>query len=271
MMMGLGYSIPALALRRPADAGPAPFSPRQVAPGAFFDPARAETLFQDETGTTPVTADAQPIGRWNDLSDHGHDLFQTVSTARPVYRTDGVFHWVEMDGVDDGLVTLPVFNVQNPFTLILGYQMISTAGTSRVNLAEISKTSTNGMSVGIRPNIDRLQYYSRMSQHGVPTTNAVSPSVWGQHAKHVVTVQATDGQIKARLDGAMVIDTAQALTTQNIPAQPLRVGVGMVTGSIPGAFRLFGLQLWPSGSTQPTLGQLANLEAWMAEKMGVAL
>lgn len=271
MMMGLGYSIPALALRRPAELANVPFSPDQIAPAAFFDPSRSETMFQDEAGANPVSANAQPLGRWGDLSGNGHDLVQATATARPAYRTDGVLHWVEMDGVDDALATLPVFNVQNPVTLILGYQMISTVGTSRVNLAEISQTSTNGMSIGIRPNIDRLQYYSRMSLNGVATTNVASPSIWGQHKKHVVTLQATQGQVKARLDGVQVIDTAQALMGQSIAAQPLRVGVGMVTGSIGGAFRLYGLQLWSSAETQPTFDQLTQLEGWMADKIGVPL
>lgn len=271
MMMGLGYSIPALALRRPADIGSGPFSPLRISPGAFFDPVRLDSLFQDTVGATPVTGNAQPVGRWGDLSNNGNDLFQATASARPVYRTDGVYHWIEMDGIDDGLVTSPVFNVQNPVTIILGYQMISTLGTSRVNLAEISKTSTNGMSVGVRPNIDRLQYYSRMSQLGVPTTNVASPSIWGGHQKHVVSVQMTAGHVMARLDGNPVINTTQAMALQSIESQPLRVGVGMVTGSIAGSFRLFGLQFWPSDSAQPTVDQLSQLEGWLADRMGIIL
>ncbi|MDE9450351.1 hypothetical protein J3R80_07695 [Aliiroseovarius sp. Z3] len=202
---------------------------------------------------------------------NGHDLIQPVSAARPTYRTDGSFHWIEADGVDDGLVTAPVFDVENPVTMILGYQMLSSSGTARVNLAEISKTSTNGMSVGVRPNIDRLQYYSRMSQHGVSASNVASPTIWGNHEKHVVTMQTTPGHVIVRLDGVPVIDTAQNLAQQSIAAQPLRVGLGVVTASIPGAFRLFGLQVWASDATQPTATQISELEAWLGAKMGVSL
>ncbi len=270
-MMGLGYDIPALALRRTRRAGPAPFSPLSTAPSALFDPANAGTLFQDSTGATPVTADGQPLGLWRDLSANENDLSQSVSAARPTYRTDGTFHWLETDGIDDGLATLPVFKVGNPVTMVVGYQMLSTVGTARVNLAEISKTSTNGMSIGVRPNIDRLQYYSRMAQHGVSASNVVSPSVWGGHDKHVISVQATPGHVAARLDGAPIIDKAQNLTSQEIANQPLRVGLGVVTGSIPGAFRLFGLQVWASESIQPDAQTIVALEQWMASRMGVSL
>ncbi len=270
-MMGLGYDIPALAMRRATAAAPAPFSPLSLAPSVFFDPSQVEGLFQDEAGTAPVTADNQPVGLWHDLSATGQNLSQAVSAARPTYRTDGTFHWIEADGVDDGLKTAPVFTVGNPLTMVLGYQMLSTSGTARVNIAEISQSSTNGMSVGVRPNIDRLQYYSRMSQHGVSSTNVASPTVWGNHDRHVVTVQATAGQVTVRLDGTTVIDTAQNLTVQSIAAQPLRVGMGVLTASIPGAFRLFGLQVWALDAPQPGASEIGALEAWLAARMGVSL
>ncbi len=270
-MMGLGYDIPAVALRRRTESGPAAFSPLNASPSVFFDPAQPGGLFQDPAGTVAVTQDNQPVGLWQDCSPNGHDLAQPVSAARPTYRTDGALHWIESDGVDDGLLTEAVFDVQNPITMVLGYQMLSTSGTARVNLAEISRTSTNGMSVGVRPNIDRLQYYSRMSQQGVSATNVASPSVWGNHARHVVTVQAVAGRVTARLDGVVVIDTGQKLTTQSIAAQPLRVGLGQVTGSIPGAFRLFGLQVWTAAVAHPNAAQITELETWLAARTGVTL
>ncbi|MCK8463440.1 hypothetical protein MUY35_06210 [Aliiroseovarius sp. S1339] len=258
-------------MRRPAGSAPTPFSPLALSPSVFFDPSQTGGLFQDAAATLAVTADSQPVGLWQDLSPNGHDLSQAVSAARPTYRTDGTAHWIEADGVDDGLLTAAVFDVKNPVTMVLGYQMLSNSGTARVNIAEISKTSTNGMSVGVRPNIDRLQYYSRMAQQGVSATNVASPSIWGDHEKHVVTVQAVAGHVTARLDGAVVIDTAQNLTTQSVAAQPLRVGLGKVTGSIPGAFRLFGLQVWAAEAALPNATQVSDLEAWLASRMGVSI
>ena len=73
--------------------------------GAWYDPSDISTLFQDAAGTTPVTADGDPVGRMLDKSANGNHASQTVSGSRPVYRTDGVLHWLEFDGVDDTLLS----------------------------------------------------------------------------------------------------------------------------------------------------------------------
>ena len=67
-----------------------------------------QVLFQDEAGTVPVTADGDPVGRWVDLSGNGKHATQSVSGARPVYRTDGTLHWLEFDGVSQHLLTASV-------------------------------------------------------------------------------------------------------------------------------------------------------------------
>jgi len=71
--------------------------------GVWFDPSDVSTLFQDAAGTIPVTADGDPAGRMLDQSGNGNHAIQTVSGSRPVYRTDGVLHWLQFDGADDFL------------------------------------------------------------------------------------------------------------------------------------------------------------------------
>lgn len=72
--------------------------------GVWYDPSDKSTLFQDVAGTVPVTKDGDPIGLMKDKSGNGYHATQTVSTARPTYRTDGTLHWLDFDGVDDDLV-----------------------------------------------------------------------------------------------------------------------------------------------------------------------
>ena len=72
--------------------------------GVWYDPSDTSTLFQDAAGTVPVTKDGDPVGLMKDKSGNGNHAVQTVSTARPVYRTDGVLHWLEFDGADDYLI-----------------------------------------------------------------------------------------------------------------------------------------------------------------------
>ncbi len=69
--------------------------------GAWYDPSDKSTLFQDVAGTIPVTKDGDPVGLMKDKSGNGNHARQSVSTARPIYKTDGILHWLNFDGVDD--------------------------------------------------------------------------------------------------------------------------------------------------------------------------
>src|SRR5690554_962627 len=104
------------AASAPAPA-PAPFDPLSLfsngEQGAWYDPSDLTTLYQDSAGTTPVTADGDPVGRMLDKSGNGNHADQSVAASRPIYRTDGVLHWLEFDGVDDSL-RLPPWS--SPFT-----------------------------------------------------------------------------------------------------------------------------------------------------------
>ena len=71
--------------------------------GVWYDPSDLSTMFQDATGTTPVTADGQPVGKILDKSGRGNHASQATSAKRPLYKTDGTYHWLQADGVDDSL------------------------------------------------------------------------------------------------------------------------------------------------------------------------
>ncbi len=74
------------------------YVPRPIVDGS-------QVLYQDAAGTTPVTADGDPVGLMLDLSGNDNHASQSTSAARPVYRTDGVLHKLAFDGVDDKLLT----------------------------------------------------------------------------------------------------------------------------------------------------------------------
>ena len=71
--------------------------------GVWYDPSDKSTLFQDVAGTIPVTKDGDPVALMRDKSGNGNHATQTVSAARPIYKTDGILHWLAFDGVDDWL------------------------------------------------------------------------------------------------------------------------------------------------------------------------
>lgn len=72
--------------------------------GVWYDPSDKSSLFQDVAGTVPVTQDGDPVALMKDKSGNGNHATQSVSTSRPVYKTDGILHWLAFDGVDDGFL-----------------------------------------------------------------------------------------------------------------------------------------------------------------------
>jgi len=52
--------------------------------GFWYDPSDFSTMFQDDAGTTPVTAVGQPVGRINDKSGRGNHATQSTALNRPV-------------------------------------------------------------------------------------------------------------------------------------------------------------------------------------------
>lgn len=88
--------------------------------GVWLDPSDLSTMFKDAAGTQPVTTDGDPVGRLDDLSGNGNHATQTVSASRPTYRTDGILHWLQFDGVDDRLNITLASAVSAPFTIAMG-------------------------------------------------------------------------------------------------------------------------------------------------------
>lgn len=65
------------------------FSPSNLSNLLFwFDGSDASTIFQDTTKTIPVTANADPVGNWEDKSANGFDVMEAVAANQPSYRTN---------------------------------------------------------------------------------------------------------------------------------------------------------------------------------------
>ena len=100
--------------------------------GAFFVSQPVvngqQVLFQDAAGTVPITADGDPVGRWVDLSGNGKHATQSVSGARPVYRTDGTLHWLEFDGVSSALLIDEITPGSGSADVIAGLKKLSDSG-----------------------------------------------------------------------------------------------------------------------------------------------
>lgn len=110
--------------------------------GVFLDPSDLSTMFQDAAGTVPVTANGDPVGLIRDKSGNGNHATQTVSAARPTYRTEGILHWLESDGIDDYLNLGNVLNLgysgqiqvhgyQSNFSPVLGGKTVAAGEPNR--------------------------------------------------------------------------------------------------------------------------------------------
>lgn len=93
---------------RPSNTPP-PWSPAALSAFAWYDVSDLSTLFQDMGQTVPVTTDGDPVGMVLDKSGNGYHMTQSVTSARPIYRTDGLSHWLAFDGITQSLehVSLP--------------------------------------------------------------------------------------------------------------------------------------------------------------------
>jgi len=100
-----------------------------------------------------VTTDGDPVGRMLDQSGNGNHATQSVSGSRPVYRTDGVLHWLQLDGVDDDLYFInsvsfgstSVMAVSGLFT----QQALRVVGDSSGGKVQIRKDSSGDIEAGL--------------------------------------------------------------------------------------------------------------------------
>jgi hypothetical protein len=122
-----------------------PFSPASLfasgEQGVWYDPSDLSTMFQDSAGTTPVTADGQPVGLILDKSGRGNHASQATAAARPLYKTSGGLHWLQFDGVNNKLETAIDFTGTDKISIF--------SGTSRPNniatiIAEFGGAVQNG-------------------------------------------------------------------------------------------------------------------------------
>lgn len=104
--------------------------------GFAYDPNDLSTMFQDATGTIPVTGEGQPVGLILDKSGRGNHASQTASASRPILRqnaTTGAYY-LEFDGSDDFLVTSNIdFTSTDEMSLFAG---VHKYGASRGTILE---------------------------------------------------------------------------------------------------------------------------------------
>lgn len=199
-MQYFGFDRPSFGIKT-FGFGSSEFSPLDLfaggKQGVWFDPSDKLTLFQDAAGTIPVTKDGDPVALMRDKSGNGNHAKQTVSASRPIYKTDGILHWLNFDGVDDDL----------PISVTLGNNSLLSASlrTNRPTNSFIFGDSSKTAKMGIFNNLAFFRL--------VPNGDAVSiPYVTA--SKHIITGFRDNGYTTGRLNGVESKATAPNATAQ---------------------------------------------------------
>lgn len=165
--------------------------------GVWYDPSDMSTLFQDVAGTVPVTKDGDPVALMRDKSGNGNHAVQTVSTARPVYKTDGILHWLNFDGVDDELLISVTLNNNNSISASLR----TVRPTNSFMFGDSSRTAK----MGIFNNSAFFRLVSNGDAVSIPYVAA---------SKHIITGFRDNGYTTGRLNGVESKATAPNATAQ---------------------------------------------------------
>ena len=134
-----------------------PMNPRLLVPRATFDPrsiselagwwdaSDTSTLFQNSTGTTAVTADNDPIGRWNSKVG-GWAVSTTTDANRPLYKPASRNGRAQVlwDGSNDELTgaVSTRFGITNDFTIAA---MVKLEVSKNAKLCSLGRASLTGI------------------------------------------------------------------------------------------------------------------------------
>lgn len=156
---------PAVMGTRRGAGGWAGFSPRDISGLNLWVSADERTsLFQDSTFTTPVTASAQPVGGWQDLSGNGNHVIQAVAAARPTYQTaqaNNGLAVVRFDGDDDRLARTVALR---PLAVIIVVKRLTAVSVDRFWSLNASQGA------GLFDLSGVFAYYSPQVSYGMPST-----------------------------------------------------------------------------------------------------
>lgn len=84
--------------------------------------------FTTASGSTPASANGDPVGRWNDATSNAQNVSQATDAARPTYRT--ATPSIRFDGVDDYL-RFAGSRSDELGSLLIAFQTGATAFTTR--------------------------------------------------------------------------------------------------------------------------------------------
>lgn len=128
---GAGYVLPGAQVYSAvvaAAAGGGGFAPTDISGCVLWlDASDVTSLYTDDAGTTPVSADGDAIGRWSDKSGEAHHVTQATAGNKPTYKT-GVQNGLSVirgDGND--FLNVPNLSLSNSSTIFAVVRWLSSS------------------------------------------------------------------------------------------------------------------------------------------------
>jgi hypothetical protein len=114
-----------------------------------LDPSDLDTLWQDASGTAPVTSNNNPVARVDNKGAAGGYVSISDTTRRPLYQVSSGLHWLLADGVNDALEIGSRFGLgANPgLTVVAGMRILGN-GSQSPRIWALGTTGASGVLTG---------------------------------------------------------------------------------------------------------------------------
>lgn len=190
-MLGLGLNI----WRGVSGVGMPPFAISRLfdlgEQGFWYDHNDLTIMFQDSAGTVP-SAVGMPVGLKLDKSGNGNHASFGDGASRPILRLNATtgFHYLEMDGVDDGGVTSPIdFTGTDKVSLFAGIRKVSNPTTAVFMELSASSSTNNGTFAIFAPPSGASPTYTSRSR-GTLISDAISAMSFTEPNSAVLSIKA---------------------------------------------------------------------------------
>lgn len=249
--------------------------------GFFYDPNDLTTMYQNSTGTIPVTDVGQPVGLIYDKSGRNNHAYQTASASRPILRKNAVTgaNYLEFDDVDDTLQTGVInFAVTDKISVFAGQQTYLPSATGTLIETGTRYTNPNGgfaiyapATASTETSLPSLSFAASGGGGEIPASILRPTSLKSTVTLAIDLSKAlTDEQVQFRANGIRLHSAASSTIVAGSSFANAPVGIGGRIGTTALNFngRIYGLICVGRLTTDD---ETIALEKELAKRMGVTL